>query len=111
MVEVDPRLMERAIGNLVRNALAHGEASATRPAEIRIETDGAVHAVTVRDHGPGIESGVAAELFERFRSRTGSRGHGLGLPLAQWIARAHGGDLTMRTPPDGGAAFVVSVPA
>lgn len=110
VVEADPRLLERAIGNLVRNAIAHGEASPHRPAEIRVETDGDGATVTVRDHGPGIEPEVAAGLFERFRSRTGSAGHGLGLPLARWIARAHGGDLTVDAPPDGGAAFVLSLP-
>lgn len=110
VVEADTRLMERAIGNLIRNALAHGEATPAKPAQVTIETAASGHTITVRDHGPGIDPEVAAALFERFRSRTGSRGHGLGLALARWIATAHGGDLRVSTPPDGGAAFVMTVP-
>ena len=110
VVEADTRLMERAIGNLIRNALAHGGATPATPAEVTIETAASGHTIIVRDHGPGIDPEVAAGLFERFRSRTGSRGHGLGLALARWIAAAHGGDLRVSTPPDGGAAFVMTVP-
>ncbi|MEM9521520.1 MAG: HAMP domain-containing sensor histidine kinase [Actinomycetota bacterium] len=110
VVEADPRLMERAIGNLVRNAIAHGGASAERPAEITITSAGAGAVVTVRDHGPGVEPEVADALFERFRSRTGSAGHGLGLALARWIARAHGGELEIASPAGGGAAFVLTIP-
>lgn len=43
--------------------------------------------VTVTDHGPGLPPGDEDTVFERFRSRPGSPGHGLGLPLARWIAR------------------------
>ena len=111
IVEADARLIERAIGNLIRNAIAHGEASDVRPASIEIATNGAEVSVTVRDHGPGIDPEVAAGLFDRFRARTGSRGHGLGLPLTRWIARAHGGEVRVETPPDGGTAFVLTLPA
>ncbi|MEM9891353.1 MAG: HAMP domain-containing sensor histidine kinase [Actinomycetota bacterium] len=110
VVEADARLLERAIGNLVRNALAHGAASAEQPARIGISAGRTGPTLTVRDHGPGVEDEVATELFERFSSRTGSKGHGLGLPLARWIARAHGGDLTVRAPADGGAAFDLALP-
>ena len=110
VTEADPRLLERAIGNLVRNAIAHGAASATTPGVVVIESTGTDHVVTVTDHGPGIDPETAADLFERFRSRTGSTGHGLGLPLARWIAQAHDGDLTVETPPDGGARFRLRLP-
>ncbi|MEO0492150.1 MAG: HAMP domain-containing sensor histidine kinase [Actinomycetota bacterium] len=112
VVDADPRLVERAVGNLVRNAMAHGRADPTTPARIDIASAHGTATVTVRDHGPGIEADVADELFERFRSRTGSKGHGLGLALARWIARAHGGDLAVApAPPDGGAVFVLTLPA
>ena len=110
VVDVDPRLIERAVGNLVRNATAHGHASPSVPAEVTVTATGGTAAVRVRDHGPGIADDAAAELFERFRSRTGSTGHGLGLSLARWIARAHGGELVVESPADGGAAFVLTLP-
>lgn len=111
VVDADARLLEQAIGNLVRNAMVHGEASADRPAELTIAPSRTRVVVTVRDHGPGLDPEVRSDLFDRFRSRVGSRGHGLGLPLARWVARAHGGDLVVTAPTDGGAAFVLSLPS
>lgn len=65
--------------------------------------------VTVTDHGPGVHPNV--DVFERFASTRGSKGHGLGLPLARWIARAHGGDLTVGAGPgDRGARFHLRLP-
>ena len=109
VVDADPTLMARAISNLVRNALVHGEAIPTAPATITIEASGSSVSVTVRDHGPGIDPDVADTLFERFRSHTGSAGHGLGLALARWIAIAHGGELRAIAPDDGGAMFVLTI--
>ncbi|MEM8705645.1 MAG: HAMP domain-containing sensor histidine kinase [Actinomycetota bacterium] len=110
IVDADPRLIERAVGNLVRNAMAHGAASSTTPAVVSITTGDGRATVSVADAGPGIEPDVAATLFERFRSRTGSTGHGLGLPLARWIVRAHGGDLVLDAPGDGGTTFAMTLP-
>ncbi|MEM8745828.1 MAG: HAMP domain-containing sensor histidine kinase [Actinomycetota bacterium] len=107
---VDPSLVERAIGNLVRNAMVHGDARPGNTAELTVSTSQASVKVHMRDQGPGLDPDVADELFERFRSRIGSSGHGLGLPLARWIARAHGGDLTIE-PTDGpGATFELTLP-
>ena len=106
----DPGLVERALGNLVRNAISHGEASATAPAIVTVQSDVATVRVRVRDHGPGLDPAVADELFERFRSRTGSSGHGLGLPLARWIARAHGGDVTVVDTSGAGTTFELTLP-
>ncbi len=107
---VDPGLVERALGNLVRNAMSHGDASTQEPAVVTlVATDSAV-AVRVHDHGPGVDPGVADELFERFRSSTGSSGHGLGLPLARWIARAHGGDLVLVDTAGDGTTFELTLP-
>ncbi|MEM8748645.1 MAG: HAMP domain-containing sensor histidine kinase, partial [Actinomycetota bacterium] len=96
---VDPGLVERAITNLVRNAIAHGGASADEPAIVSVASDDHLARVRVRDHGAGLSPDMADTLFERFRTRTGSTGHGLGLPLSRWIARAHGGDLTVGAGP------------
>ncbi|MET8626804.1 ATP-binding protein [Kitasatospora sp. NPDC004669] len=51
----------------------------------------------------------ARSLFERFHSGAGSTG--LGLSIAAWVARAHGGSLTVTTSTRGGARFVLRVPA
>lgn len=85
----DAALLARAIENLLRNAVVHGAANTERPAAVGVSVSG----VAVVDHGPGIPEGDLEAIFERFRSGPSSPGHGLGLPLARWIARAHGGDL------------------
>ncbi len=100
IVDCDPRLVQRAVDNLLRNARRHGQATANTPATV-IVLDGMVR---VTDRGPGIDPNVANELFERFRSSSRSSGHGLGLPLARWIAQAHDGDLVV-VPTDNGASF------
>ena len=99
IVEIDAGLVARAIGNLLTNALAHGGASVDRPATVRVH--GGV--VTVADRGEGIDPAEVGRVFDRFHSRAGSRGHGLGLALARWIAQAHDGDITATS--DGGAVF------
>lgn len=104
VAEVDPSLMSRAVANLLRNALDHGGATAEAPVDITVDAGG----VTVADAGPGLPEGI--DLFARFGSGSTSTGHGLGLPLARWIARAHGGDLTAEDRPTGGAVLKLRLP-
>ena len=103
VVEVDPLLASRAIGNLLNNARLHGNATAEKPADVVVAGD----VVQIRDYGPGLDPALGEALFERFGSRVGSPGHGLGLPLARWIARAHGGDCVIDLTVDHGAAFTL----
>ncbi|WP_433324139.1 sensor histidine kinase [Spirillospora sp. CA-294931] len=106
VVDADPGLLTRAVGNLVDNALVHGHAPG-RDAEIAV-TVRADGTVTVDDAGPGLPPGLEASLFERFRSGSGSTG--LGLSITSWAAHAHGGTLTAGTSPSGGARFVLRLP-
>ncbi|MFI8281389.1 sensor histidine kinase [Streptomyces sp. NPDC085929] len=64
--------------------------------------------ITIDDAGPGVPPALANSLFERFRSGSGSTG--LGLSIAAWVARAHGGTLTLETSPRGGARFALRIP-
>jgi len=106
VVRGDPGLLQRAIGNLVDNAITHGAATPETPATITVDPTG----VTVTDRGPGLPPGDETAVFERFRSRPGSPGHGLGLPLARWIAQAHQGNLTATNRPGGGTSFHLQLP-
>ena len=67
----------------------------------------------VSDTGPGIAAADAERIFERFvrldASPNGSGG-GLGLPIARWIAHAHGGSLTVASTDAGGGCFAVTLP-
>ena len=86
-VLADGGALERALGNLVGNALQHGAGAVVLEAEVRT---GSV-VLHVRDEGGG--SGVPERLFERFHRGAGATGDGAGLGLAivAAIARAHGG--------------------
>jgi two-component system sensor kinase FixL len=64
----------------------------------------------VHDCGPGIAPDVAARLFEPFTS-TKSNGMGIGLTIARGIIEAHNGTIEARNGDDGGATFVLTLPA
>ena len=60
---------------------------------------------------PGIAPADQERIFERFVRIGASDGAGLGLPIARWIAEAHGGTLTLEESAPGRTVFVVSLPA
>jgi two-component system, OmpR family, phosphate regulon sensor histidine kinase PhoR len=70
--------------------------------------------LTVEDEGPGIDAGDLDHLFERYYrgSRTaGQPGHGVGLFLVRGTLHAHGGEISAENRPEGGARFIVRLPA
>ncbi|MEM1450983.1 MAG: HAMP domain-containing sensor histidine kinase [Planctomycetota bacterium] len=97
---LDAAALERALGNLVGNALQHAEADA-----IRLRVRGDVHGLLtfeVEDAGQGLPRGVVHEhLFEPFRRAGEHGGTGLGLAIVRAIAEAHGGTATLAPGPDG----------
>ena len=87
-VEGDPAGLERAIGNLVGNAVKFS------PSASRIDICIGDHRVEVRDRGPGIPDGDHQRIFDRFYRSDQTRtlpGSGLGLAIVADVASAHGG--------------------
>ncbi len=110
-VSVDEMQIDQVVTNLIENAARY------TPADGQVEVgldvvDDAVR-VRVRDHGPGIAPEDAERVFEPFYR--GGRdpetpGTGLGLAIVKAIVTAHGGDVTIESPPGGGTAMVVRIP-
>ena len=112
---LDRRLMARALGNVVHNALSHTSGAVRVGA--RVGSDGLV--LSVEDDGPGVPDGDRARIFEPFfradqaRERTGEQGgHGLGLTIAKRCVEAHGGTIVAEAvrPDGGGLRIVIHVP-
>jgi two-component system, OmpR family, sensor kinase len=103
--------LHRLAINLLENSLRH-----TPPGtRIRVSTgvrDGQATLV-VEDDGPGVPGELVPTLFERFVRGAGDRGgsFGLGLAIVKAVAVSHGGDVVLESPANGGARFVVTLPA
>lgn len=109
------RLLQ-VFGNLVDNALAFTPSGGL--GEMAAMADGPWVVATVRDSGPGIPPDELPRIFERFyrveksRARTdGGRGAGLGLAIVRELVEAHGGTISVASPPGEGATFTVRLPA
>ena len=103
--------LEQALGNLIDNALRHGEGDVGLTAA---ETDATVE-LHVTDAGPGLPPEFVERAFERFSrpdaARGPSGGAGLGLAIVRMIAEAHGGTAHVANPAGGGADVWVALPA
>jgi two-component system sensor histidine kinase MprB len=105
VVVVERDRLERAVANMVDNAVKHGGGDV----EVTVR-DGAV---VVRDHGEGFAPGEAARVFDRFYRAPEARGRpgsGLGLSIVAQVAESHGGSCAARTHPGGGAEVVLQLP-
>ena len=118
-VDIEPQLavigerflLQRALANLVLNAVefSPAEASVTVDAQVagnRVE-------VTVRDHGPGLPAFAQERVFEKFFSLprpSGRKGTGLGLAFVREVATLHGGSARLVNHPEGGTLATLSLP-
>jgi two-component system sensor histidine kinase MprB len=105
LVRGDPARIQRAVSNLIDNALKWS------PDGGRVEIGVADGGLTVRDHGPGFAETDLPHVFERFYRADSSRalpGSGLGLAIVRQAAEAHGGDAIASNAPGGGALMHVT---
>lgn len=108
MVMGDRLRLEQVIVNLMRNAI-DATAGVNAPQIDLILGEGDTVNLTVRDNGAGIAE--IDKIFEPFyTSKRAGDGVGLGLAISSGIVADHGGRLTARNAPEGGAAFEVSLP-
>jgi signal transduction histidine kinase len=102
-----PTMIERAVDNLLRNAQRFNPSD--QPIELHATRQGERIVISVRDHGPGVQTEHLSQLGEPFYRAPGqtAAGHGLGLAIAKRAAERHGGTLTLANHPQGG--FVASL--
>ena len=114
-IDIDGARMERAIGNLVRNALEHTPGGGRVLVSVSA-VDGRVD-VRVADSGKGIDPSDLPHIWDRFYRADSSRGRngkgdgaGLGLAITRGIVEAHGGAVEATSVLGQGAAFVIRLP-
>jgi signal transduction histidine kinase len=105
-----PDMLERALDNLLRNALRFNPTG--EPIEMQALRVGDRLQLSVRDHGPGVADEHLVQLGEPFYRAPGQTapGHGLGLAIAKRAAQRHGGDLVLGNHPQGGFVATLDLP-
>lgn len=113
VLEADPDRLTQAVRNLLRNAIVHTERGGL--VRLAAQEHGDRVRLTVDDDGPGVPAAERDRIFDRFARLDAARGRdlggaGLGLSIVRAIARAHGGETSVETSPEGGARFVLDLP-
>jgi signal transduction histidine kinase len=110
VVQGVPKLLRRAIRNLLENARRYS----TGPVQVRVDREAGQAVVRVCDQGPGVPEAERERIFEPFYRLRGASeregGVGLGLALVRSIAQRHHGSARCEANPGGGACFVLVLP-
>ncbi|WP_137294980.1 sensor histidine kinase [Nocardioides dongxiaopingii] len=112
VVDGDALRLRQVVGNLVSNAVRHGDGGGV---ELVAERASGTVEIRVVDHGEGIAEADRPHVFDRFWRADPSRnrvsgGSGLGLAIVRQLVVAHGGTVAVTATPGGGATFVVALP-
>ena len=116
-LSLDGARVERAVANLVRNALEH--TAREGHVVVRVRSDGEHAVLEVTDDGEGIEPEHLPRVWERFYRSEASRqraadaeddGAGLGLAIVRGIVEAHAGEVGVTSAPGAGATFTIRLP-
>jgi heavy metal sensor kinase len=105
----DEDLLRRMLLNLLQNAVQHTPPGGV--VTVSAACHGSAVAIRVRDEGAGVADADRERIFDRFVQLEAARsghGAGLGLPIARWIAEAHGGSLALESTGPGGSTFLVT---
>jgi two-component system sensor histidine kinase KdpD len=111
LVRFDSMLIERVLANLLENASKYTPPGTSITLSARVVDDRLT--VSVSDDGPGLPKGREETVFQKFargERESATPGVGLGLPICRAIVEAHGGAITGRNRPEGGAVFTFTLP-
>jgi signal transduction histidine kinase len=114
-VRTDISVVDQILSNLVDNAVKYAGGAADRRIHLDVTPSGRWLALTVRDHGPGLDRQVIRRLFRPFSKSANDAaqsapGVGLGLALSRRLARSLGGDLRLEENGASGASFTLTIP-
>lgn len=112
-VQADARQLERAVGNLLDNAIAATPEGGRILVALAGRKNGA--RIVISDNGPGMKPSELARALEGYRigetREDGTEKRGLGLPLARQLIEAHAGRLELASEPGGGTTATITLPA
>jgi signal transduction histidine kinase len=115
IVKLDLQRMDQVITNLIDNAVKYSPNNTLVELACSIDTNGEIE-VSVRDHGPGIESNILESLFEPYKRgslshKVAHTGLGLGLFIVKGIIEAHGGTVKVESRLGEGSTFRLHFPS
>lgn len=108
-VECDPDKIDQVLINLLGNAVDATDGKGTVKLWFDTEMSGFIR-LHVQDNGPGIAPENLNRIFKKGFTTKGNRGNGLGLNLCKNIIEAHGGRISVSSPPGEGAHFILELP-
>jgi signal transduction histidine kinase len=108
-VYVDPRQLQRALLNLLYNALEVVERQGCVQLMVGSSDEDGFCTIEVADDGPGVPPDLLNRVFDPFFT-TRDSGTGLGLAIVHSFAEAHGGRVWVRNREEGGASFTLLLP-
>jgi signal transduction histidine kinase len=111
-VQADRERLSLALDAILENAVRHTFTGDVIRLSVIQGWPGRPVRIVIADGGSGIPADQLDLIFDRFRTGDDgqSRGTGLGLPLVRAVARAHGGDVTVRSRPGEGSEFELTLP-
>jgi K+-sensing histidine kinase KdpD len=110
LVQIDGVLFEQLLSNIIENAIRYAPG---KPVNILAEYQTGQIRMEIRDNGSGVPKDLQERIFDKFYRNPGlgDGGTGLGLAICKAIVQAHDGKIWVEDAPNGGAAFVFTLPA
>lgn len=110
----DARRLERALGNLLANAIRYSPAGGDIVVRVGLDVAETTAILSVQDHGIGIPAADLPRIFERFYRASNTRGRypgeGLGLAGVRQIVEQHGGSILVESVEGVGSTFTLRLP-
>jgi two-component system NtrC family sensor kinase len=108
----DMSQLQQVFTNLFMNAADAMEGKGKLTVRARFDDERSMFIIHVADTGPGIPEELRDKVFDIFfTTKAVGRGTGMGLSISQNIIKIHGGNLYFECPPEGGAVFIIELPA